>query len=570
MKRLRLTALVLLIVFLFSGNGCGIIPALIKPTAAPTETAAATPAPTETPAPTPEPTEAPEITSGEHKRESGYYAFFKTRELVSDRFTAAMEDGIFKAEDIFRIASAIGTDIDRIVETFQEPVGHVTVYVVKTLRSGGPISVEDRVFCTMADVESGDYRAALIGACLGVTHPWKQYGLSVMAFGSLDESGLKSYYGWKTNMLTASLAPVFLSPLSSKGRTLEMARNTAASITAFVMERGGLAKLRAIESTKEVLPEWQEHLGISSVIELPEKDIEAAKMGIEADLNALFIVTLGNIKVTVAENAYISSPAEIYEFVCQFYLGMEKVLETILIDDPAHYDRANTKFTEEKIDIKLIAVTAGKSTASSTNHIVLCVTSSVWHEMTHILYKHVTFKQNSAWVDEAIAQHFSMSANDAVSPYDEESTLEEHRQWMLATYGSSFPEVLTFLDLFEAVYRDLRPADRVTPEGKISERTWRKTNAIASLLLPDAPFLSAYVSVAEVRGVSAGHKSKDGNGLSYEEALAFFDYLIDTYGAETVMNGYDRPIADVCGKPYEELYREFVGYLKNRYAEYLH
>ena len=86
--------------------------------------------------------------------------------------------------------------------------------------------------------------------------PWKQIGLTEIIFGATDDNGLAAYYQDSDHGLAASCAAVYFQPGVADEETIVMARATAASITAFVLETRGFDGLKAVGSTGRVLSPW--------------------------------------------------------------------------------------------------------------------------------------------------------------------------------------------------------------------------------------------------------------------------------------------------------------------------
>jgi hypothetical protein len=97
---------------------------------------------------------------------------------------------------------------------------------------------------------------------------------------------------------------------------------------------------------------------------------------------------------------------------------------------------------------------------------------------------------------------------------------------------------------------------------------YRRSIAICTLLLEYDP-LGVDYSLAGVAGRKSEDKATDPGALSYYEVAIFLDYLIDTYGAETVLSVFltGSSPEDACGKPYAELFEAFMGYLREAYPQ---
>ena len=515
----------------------------------------------ETQAATPERTPMPEITKSEHRYERKYDMYFKTHVLETERCTVQVADLIFTEELIFRLAEAINDDLKMIGEHMEETPQHVTVYAVNHPLTGQPLAVEDHVFCSPEDIETGAYRGALCGACYGIETPWKQYGLQTVLFGTLDETGLQKYYADRSHMYAASCSAVYLSPLSADDETLEMTRKTAASITAFVMESGGLDALRSVVSTSEVLADWQAHIGIKTQLVLPTEDADVACMQVESDIQYLYDVRLNNFLFCIEEGAFVQTANETYIYLCQFFQGMQGVWYSIRTDAPAYLDRAEERFKEQVTVFILRSVTGRYS--QKNNVIKVSKPDHTWREIVHLVLNCKTYRSDLWWQRVAIAQHFSMHAWNACWPRSEEAYFSGYRQWLMDEYGAEKGEA--FATLYQAVYRSLREKDTVTSQGMLSNLICARALGIAMLLMPDNPFRD-YLPISGSR--DSGDKSTVGDGLKHEEALAFFDYLLETYGKETVMDSYmdGRSIEHTYGKSYPELYQEFYTYLAETYG----
>ncbi|MCR5611179.1 MAG: hypothetical protein K6F68_05025 [Clostridiales bacterium] len=553
MNRLRLTALVLLIALLFSGNGCKTSYKQPVTTPAPTEAIA-----------------LPDgVTFGEHSREPGYSVYFKTCVYDSELVTVAVDLDIYSEEALFSLAGAISRDVAAAAERLGAGSAHPTIYIVDKVITGQPLAVENHVFCTAPDVESGEYRAALMGAYYGIPIPWKQYGLFSYVFGEPDDIGLQFYYMNSGNTLTSSCAALFLSPLSADAKTVEMGRKTAASITAFVMERGGLDALRAIKSTQEVLPEWQETIGVKMPLTLPDDDAEAACMTVERDPNGLYAVRIGSTLICVKKDGFISLPDELYTFILYYLRGVKLVFTVIRRDAPEFSELAETRFN----DRITINIQSNNSSFMSGNTIRLTDEFDIWHELVHVLLEPDRETRSFSWLCEAIAQHFSLYAESIVSGEYERSCFSDYAswaRWYARENGISGQAAEQHIKFFRGIYDLLRASDEETPEGIVNFHLFDRAYGISSLLLPDDPFFDR-TSVGEVNSVVFRPKHVDGNGLTYEEALAMFDYLMDAYGADKVMQGYmnARPLTETFGKDYEELYADFMKYLNDTYGEFL-
>ena len=527
-----------------------------------------------TAAPTAEPTPEPaaliaeaEIADGRHNREKGFPAPFQTRYIDTPYAAVHLENGASGSDETLRaIAETVVSDVLAIGARTGEKPEKVTVYVVERMLKKRPVLLRDCVFCTMPDIESGVYREALCGACYGLPTPWKQVGLKAYVFGAVDESGLKAYYADEAHALTASCAAVYFLPDVAEEETVNAAVKTAASLTAFVLESEGFDAFQRVVSTAEILPAWQAALGIETPLTLPEGHAQAAAMTAESDTKYRCVIHTDSLTINVSEGSFAQTPDELYAFVCKLYYGMEYVFGQIREEIPSYAKLAETRFSEG-LTIDLSVPTQNKPSLASTQSIWLVKESAVWHEIVHVILDPYT-GSDLWWVCEALAEHYSRRAVSNAIPWED-----------VADFDDAFPnasemsgKAYTFWKTVWPVIRLETESNETLSEGLYDDRARERALGIGELLLPDNPLAwGEDISVAGARGRDAGDPKTDGNGLSYSESMVLLEYLFDSFGPETVMTVYmnGRPISEICGKDYTELYAACVAHLNETYGALL-
>lgn len=572
MKNVRLIALIVCVAMAFPLLGCRPVQGT-APEEGPVAESTAEPTLEPTAEPTPEPTPDPatmiaeaEILEGRHEREKDYSAPFKTHYIDTPYAAVHLEDNADYSEETLRaIAQSVLTDVFAIRTRTGETTGKVTVYVVSRMLKDRPVLLGDRLFCTAADIESGAYREALCGACFALSIPWKQVGLSEYVFGTADESGLKEYYADEAHALTASCAAVYLLPAIADEETVDAAKKTAASITAFVLESDGVDALRAAESTAAILPAWAARLGIETPA-LPNGFEQAGSMTAESDRKYLCILRTDNFTINVTEGAFAQTPDELYSFVCKLYYGMGFVLEQIREELPSYTELVETRYAEG-IHIDLIVPTQELVSRARSGSAWIITEGVVWHEIVHVLLEESVNNKDLWWICEALAEHFSHKAASLAIPWDEvDESMFDDVDDETPAYRVAFFRAIWPIFLLE------RELDVSVPEGVYSDHAHARTVGIGELLLDDNLFSRGEdESIAGVRGRDAGDVQTEGNAMTYSEALVVLEYLFDVYGTETVVNGYmnGRPLSETCGKPYAELYEDCITYLTERYGKLL-
>ncbi len=144
----------------------------------------------------------------------------------------------------------------------------VTIYLVKQTPTGVE-RYENRLYCTMTDIEGGAYRTALISAALGTEECWKAYGLEGYLRGEkADEAMLKSAYEQADDFDCLSLFISYFNEAFASGEEIHLAEQTALAVARYVLENHG-AKALLTENCIAYRQEWLKSLGIDKVYDDP-------------------------------------------------------------------------------------------------------------------------------------------------------------------------------------------------------------------------------------------------------------------------------------------------------------
>ena len=527
--------------------------------------------PTETgvPTETAAPTEAPfsvwdaEIIESSHMREKEYMSFFETRMIDAPLAAVHLEAGDDYSDEALRAtADKVVTDIMTLAEYTGEAPRRIAVYAADQLLKKRIHLLGDHLICTAADVESGEYREALIGACYDITIPWVQAGLTEIVFGSPSEIGLKEYYEDGAHALTASCAAVYLVPGAADDATVTAARQTSASIASFVLETKGFGALKAMTGTEDALPAWAARLGIEAPV-LPDGSSGAAIMtafkGVTED--RICEIRIDNIIMYFNRGGFAETPDEIFEFACRFLLGADIVLAEIEEESPSLSELARERFRSPIVINVLDDPTGSSRSFALGENIDLRYQSAAWHELVHVL---IWTEPSARWLQEAAAERFSYRAKSIAMPasYDEAGEME-----FLASPELSEEDRYFYT---RALYIYLDERGSYVPSDLIDYQALRRSYAICSLLLEYDP-AGEKNTLAGAMGAKCGEKNTDPYALSYDEAAVMLDYLIDTYGSENILSILltNEPLEEVCAKDYPELFADFIAYLNENYGGFL-
>lgn len=222
--------------------------------------------PTSVPAaPTDRETEAV-FTDGVHKRNDAYGAMFNTKYIHTGSLTLNIEARIFNEDTADSLLDKIRGDCSSIEVRLNAQTDNITVYIVDTTITYGIFVSENIIYCTVDDVLSGRYRQDLIFAYFnGVTAPWQNTGAAEYIWGEIpDIQPLKNYYGDDEHMNTLTLFAAYFCDAFVDEETLEIAKNTAVSLTEFTLGEYGIDAFLSSSDSAEYRQKWLKYIGIDS------------------------------------------------------------------------------------------------------------------------------------------------------------------------------------------------------------------------------------------------------------------------------------------------------------------
>ena len=513
-----------------------------------------------------------EIRESDHPREEDYMAAFNTHMLSFDPFTLHMENRIYEETALREAAKTLLSDLSALENKTGVKPEFVTVYLVGSTLDGCPQIVGDRVFCCPEDLRDGTYREALAGAVYSLRCVWQRAGLTESVFGGETSIDLKEYYADSAHALTASCSAIHLSPVLSDEETVSAARETAKSLTSFILENDGFSAFRETTDPGSLLSAWSKSLGISPAPSLPEKSADAAGLTLGMKSGAVCVLRVKNFTVTISEDSWLLDPDGLYNWFCSFFSGMDMVLEQIAAEAHSSYAIAEERYAEP-IYIDFGSINDYTYAYPTRNEIVLTKNNAIWHEMVHLLLEETVVTKEQEWLEEGLAEHFSYAAQTRYAPtryysdgfdaylqfFEEESGKEAeeddmrfHKQvWKL--YESFRTE--TDNDDAEAYCRAYGIVSLLS-EGKL-ERTQVR-------MLYDK-------SIAFKRGQTEGSKKYSGSALTYPEAMVLFEYLGERYDKDALIEAFlnGSSFEKAFGSGYSDYYPAAIDYYTQQYADLL-
>lgn len=143
------------------------------------------------------------------------------------------------------------------------PEGY-TIYIVDETIAGGTYIVGDKIYCSQADFESGDYRVALVQGVMNTPDKWLAVGVAGAIFGAdIDEALLKSYYESVSNLSMLCLCnPRFHNEYNTP-EELEIAKMTSVSLITYLIDNIDKRVIKdQVEVSNIIKTEWLASIGV--------------------------------------------------------------------------------------------------------------------------------------------------------------------------------------------------------------------------------------------------------------------------------------------------------------------
>ena len=476
---------------------------------------------------------------GNHDREAGYEAAFKTRCAERQGLTVHVKNNIFQEEEAVALFDRISGDYETIRKTTEGAQGEVTVYIVENTLSGIPQTIENKVFCTPSDVESGAYRECLTGACFRAESIWKRIGLAALFFdegknGEEEKEVLREFYKQPESYSVLSMHPIYFTEAYAKDGLVQTARMTAYALTKYMTNEIGLEAFIKEGELTEYYRGWLEELGLEVSGELPDDRFQGIKCS-RSDKYPV-IMEYGNNTFCLQPVDWLQAADEVYCFFRDLTEGYEQLLNSIESEYPEVSlmlkDALNTPmwfyFQDSDVDL---------SHATEDMQVHLNKFEAVFHEMFHNVIPVLDWEYH--WYYEGLVTFLT---HKTYNYYLKEEKKEKFFQAL--TKGKIYEEVSEqdkkFFDCTAEIYESYTSLPDCASE--LDSFVWYQSIGRVKLLHPELTTELAAVSISVAERALRSKLDKDdprlqgGNGLSYPEAMIYIEYLAKQYGLDTVVS----------------------------------
>lgn len=457
-------------------------------------------------------------------------------------------------EEIADIFDVLQNDYSRLNSVFGLNT-KITCYVISDESFLGDEKAayqNNALLCTRNSINNGSYRRLLTAAYIRSTEIWKQYGADAYAFGNeYNNNALKKYYESGNDLELTLFQAYFIKAFSDN---TDIAICTACSFGDFVIGNYGFEKFMAADST-EYRKEYLNCLGIDRAFEIPYdlSWLDGAEYSRDFLSYSLVIKTANRTYYldpipAERDTASFDTPERVLYHLSAGNAECNKILNYIRENAPASYP-----FVSEKYSGRLEYYISGREikTCSDADNrrIYLLDPSEYVHETIHA----VTLQSNpseEAWIGEGVAEYLSRYVSRHISDIN-------NRFYLSFTDKSVTGNISVFAEEVNALYKSrggsfesMSDFDFALLEECIGETTLKNNAYKSQIEFPYAttPIYKTYSVIG-----------KDGKTLTYPEAYAFTNYLIEKYGFDKVLEcciNYD--LEGTFGAGYSDLNDGFL------------
>ena len=502
-------------------------------------------------------------------RDENYAAVLKTKMVTLDDLTVHIAENIFDEEASPALAEKIAADYAALSGLDSELARSTDVYVLRLTATGSPVVTGGELFCTLEQVESGDYSPYLVKTVFDCPSWWQCVGLSRMVFKSETVENLAAALTENPgqDIYLLSLFPAYFLEDFAGEETRALAVQTAQSLTEYILLESDLSTFLAEGDDVAYREAWLESIGVSAELDYLRSDaaVHVAQLPFSETKDVPLILTDEQFIMNLRSTDWLATADDVYYFVLDFYKSLGQLYSFLETNAPIYY--ASLQAGEIKrfsINIYDSSYGRGSSASADRGEVIVLDWHDALHETVHCLIPESTVENYDDWLSEGLTTWLSapyISVDSGRSFIDkfvknmDLSQLSEDTREMVEMIWSVFQQ-LTGRDIFE-IYEMKSPADK--------PMYWFYQSLVrAVLLLPDSevsiPF--ATLSVADRFG---SPNTYPGNQLSYGEAMLFVEYLAEEYDLDTVI------AALMDGAAYRELFPDETAFKEeyDRFIEHL-
>lgn len=492
-----------------------------------------------------------------HQRRGSYPASFKCQQYEGELFTLAYADQVnLSQEEAGALLTLIQKEVDIIINRL--PLEHLhrpVIYIVVETINGGSYAVENNMYCTVQDIESGSYLPALIAALLNTREPWIISGAlsyidseafyDIAIFSYLQQQGNTDIF----NLLGTRFYPAFNSP-----QELEASRYLAAHLFSYTIKKLGFQALLAPLDDSH-WESWLDVLGFDYAPNHWMKDRFAYAWNKDFDM---IVKGESSNYYLFSEEGGITTASHAEKMISRNQEGKEFLLDYIKQSaDLCYYTKLKNNLNSA-IDYYLLG-----SNNSSPSHTQIDERKIYIHYAGHHLHETVHImldESNHIWLSEALCDYFSEILYP--SSYTKENVLASLHQPGIKSSWAAGKELY------------LQAGGNITTEcfdialymDALAYLSFTEPEKLDSLENFTMSIGEKYIALSGSRALD--HlEQQEGMELTYGQAVCFAKYLDEEYGLTTLLNYYysSASIEEYFPIPYEELKQQWLELLREKF-----
>ena len=452
-----------------------------------------------------------------------------------NNFGIGFEAGLFTEEEEKEQLNVLLEDLKQFISVLGS-MKEFDLYIVLTTPKHASYSEQDKVFLLKDDFLAKDYHVLLMDA-YELKYEWSGYGLNAYVSGDkADESVLKDYYLNHDSMDCLELIPTRFIKEWNTQFELDIAKQSAVSLTKFVLEEYDIQKLNQVDN--DIRTKWLEHIGVNKEYQYSYGDI--GNYSYSKDASNLLVVDSGRNIYNLKKISGLTECSDDVERFLHFTENEIRHINSYLSENLPAYD---FDFSSKR---NISTASGTISVANGLLDIYLTQPDVVIHE-----YIHTVFPLPGDIYTEGLAEYFGKIVCN--NTYWQEKF---YRKYLFENKAVKDPVVPLIQSYYYSHHKKPLGFDEIHRSISI--------DAIAyASIISDFHAGGAWRTIESIYG---NRMKKEGMELNYPEATSFLKFLINQYSLDTVINAAltDISYKDAYGKEYEILKEDWIKYLNEK------
>ncbi len=509
---------------------------------------------------------------GRHYRTEQYAADFSVFTVTTGYGAVHMEQEIFDENALQAAVLQMEEDLKVIAEKTGGALRPVELYLVEQTIAGQPQNGAGHVYCTLQDIGSDAYLQALVTEVYGLTMLWQSVGLSRFIFEEPTDVAFLLKDCTENDCQVFSLFPAYFIPAFCDTDTMQMAQKLSQSVTESFLQNNSLEEYIRLETAEPAVQLWaamnQTEIpglpeGYEEVSHLKVSNITAKSITLCADRD------MNRFHFELQPTDWIGTAEEYYLFLCRFYDGYEMLLQRMQELLPTAFEVVQENANTATV-VRFISSKGQTKAYPLSSEISIGEPDSLWHELCHVLLpRGLTLNGEDVWLSEGLANWFAaelettygMIRRDPMFIYLTDPTV----------YHDVDPVAMEQQACIVACYEQFAHLPATSLD--IDAGAFYRACGITTLLRHDLDNENGLpMNGYSVDGAKRTKRiGKNGNILTYPEAMLAIDYLTEQHGIDMVVSGFlaQEPFDEWYGMTYLQFHKQFFGWIQDRYTHFI-